>query len=156
MKRVNKILCNQLFVDSLHHIEKAESDRIYCKHDICHLLNVCRIAYIKVLERGINISKEIIYATGLLHDIGRSEQYLKGVPHYIAGQNIIIKILQESMFEQWEIDIIKYAIIKHNARDEENVFNAIIYEADKESRLCMFCCAKETCKWETKNLTMGD
>ena len=44
-----------------------------------HFLDVARLMYIYNLEDQAGFSKEMIYAAGLLHDIGRYEQMKKRV-----------------------------------------------------------------------------
>lgn len=92
MKRVNKILSNVEFKSCLQTIEDFERERIFCKHGLTHLLDVARISYILNLESGLNVPKEIIYATTLLHDIGRYDQYMYNIPHNQA-KNRIVNIL---------------------------------------------------------------
>ncbi len=156
MRRINKILSNNMFLEKITEIDKLESDRIYCKHNISHFLDVARIAYIKLLENNIDVSKEIVYAIGLLHDLGRADQYKFGTPHNINSRDIIKDILIESDFDSCEIEIIVNSIEHHNQKDEYNILNSLIYEADKESRICMFCNSKNTCIWKNKNMYLGD
>ena len=75
MTRVNRIRNHPLYRESLHNIEKLEQERIFCGHNAQHLLDTARLAYIENLERNLGISKEMIYAAALLHDIGRGLQY---------------------------------------------------------------------------------
>ena len=83
MEKVNKIINHPLWIDAVSDIEHSEKDRKFCRHGREHLLDTARIAYIFSLEENLNmnISKEIIYAAALLHDIGRSEAYSGGLPH---------------------------------------------------------------------------
>ena len=75
-----------------------KKDRIFCRHTPEHFLDVARLMYIYSLENKLNLSREIIYATALLHDIGRAQQYLSGISHDIAGAEIAGKILDRSAF----------------------------------------------------------
>ena len=77
MERINEISDHPLWKLHIEQLKEAEKDRIFCKHGIEHLLDVARIAYIENLEENCDISKEMIYAAALLHDIGRFLQYLK-------------------------------------------------------------------------------
>ncbi len=43
------------------------------------------LPYIRALEENYPVSKELIYCTALLHDIGRARQYEDGTPHDEAG-----------------------------------------------------------------------
>ena len=85
MERINKILNNSKYKDYLNRNSFCEKDRVFCKHNLEHFLDVSRIAYIMVLEGNMNISKEIIYAIGLLHDIGRWVEYEGGEKHNKAS-----------------------------------------------------------------------
>ena len=85
MERVNQILQHTLYQSCRRQIDEKEKDRIFCGHDMGHLLDVARLAWIFNLEANQEISKERIYAAALLHDIGRHIQYENGTPHQIAG-----------------------------------------------------------------------
>jgi hypothetical protein len=75
------LLMNAEFRRCIDAIDAHEADRAFCKHGLNHLLDTARIAYILVLENGLNISKGMVYATALLHDIGRYDEYYHGIPH---------------------------------------------------------------------------
>ena len=79
MERVDRIIRNETFIWNMKKLLRLEQERIYCRHDMDHLLSVARIAYIKALEERIPVSKELIYAAALLHDIGRAAQYETGI-----------------------------------------------------------------------------
>ncbi len=91
----NKIIKTKAFQEGLGIIEEQEIDRIYCKHGMEHLLDVARIAMLINIERNLSISKELIYSTALLHDIGRSKEYTDGTPHDKAGVILSKAILNE-------------------------------------------------------------
>ena len=148
MRKCNNILKNKNFRDILSKINSAEKDRIYCNHGIDHLLDVARSAYILNLENGLNIPKEIIYGTALLHDIGRYEQYKNGTNHHKAGGEIAKKILCECGFASDEIEYMVEAVRTHREIPEKaETLGDIIAIADKRTRLCMMCNAIDTCKW---------
>lgn len=148
MRKCNNILKNKNFRDILSKINSAEKDRIYCNHGIDHLLDVARSAYILNLENGLNIPKEIIYGTALLHDIGRYEQYKNGTNHHKAGGEIAKKILCECGFASDEIEYMVEAVRAHREIPEKaETLGDIIAIADKRTRLCMMCNAIDTCKW---------
>ena len=92
MERVNQILQHTLYQSCRRQIDEKEKDRIFCGHDMGHLLDVARLAWIFNLEANQEISKERIYAAALLHDIGRHIQYENGTPHQIAGLPIAEQI----------------------------------------------------------------
>ena len=79
LEKVNAILNNRTYKEYLNKLAQLEKDRIFCNHNMEHFLDMARIAYIMVLEEGLLYSKEIIYAIGLLHDIGRVKQYEEGI-----------------------------------------------------------------------------
>ena len=72
MDRVNAILNHKTYRKYYDQIEKIEKDRIFCRHQMPHLLDVARIAYITNLERNLGYDREVIYAAAILHDIGKS------------------------------------------------------------------------------------
>ena len=84
MQRIWKIYEHPLFIEGLVKNKEAEKERIFCHHDMNHFLDVARLMYIFSMERGYAFGKEEIYATALLHDIGKWQQYKAGVPHEIA------------------------------------------------------------------------
>ena len=94
MERVNKIFNSTIYKDYLNRLEAYEEKREFCRHNLEHFLDMSRIAYMMVLEKNLQYSKEVIYAIGLLHDIGRVEQYEKGIGHHIASFNIAKEILR--------------------------------------------------------------
>ena len=157
MVRVNKIFNNNIYRNSYQLIKDYEKTRIFCKHDMAHFLDVARIAWIFNLEENLGISREIIYATAILHDIGKHEQYVNKIPHEIAGIHIARIILNDCGFDESENEIILSAIRTH--RDEERMtcenLNRILYRADKMSRSCFTCDAKSSCNWSYEKMNLG-
>lgn len=148
MKRINNMINNHKYNEYLQSIEKFELKREFCKHDIKHFIDVARIAYILVLENGIDIEKEVVYAASLLHDIGRGAQYKDGVPHDEASVILSEEILIQSGFNEYEKSVILNAIRHHRSENEElNNFNNIFSKSDKLSRKCYICDASKECKW---------
>ena len=156
MEKVNEILHNEKYKKYINEIEVLEKDRIYCKHDINHFMDMSRIAYILVLESGLNYSKDLIYAIGLLHDIGRVEEYRNNISHDEASVIIANEILNETSYSDSEKELILKAIANHGNKDNEDKFLKIIYRSDKLSRNCFQCKAIKSCKWsdEKKNLSI--
>ena len=152
MDRVNKILSNKKYNNYLEKNYFYEKDREFCKHDMIHFLDMARISYIMCLEEGINIDKEIIYAVGLLHDIGRWLEYENKTPHNISSYNLSEEILRECGFLEDEIKIILDGILNHRNKECSDL-NKIFYRADKISRKCFSCKASSKCYWgeEKKN-----
>ena len=104
MHRVNCILQNEKFKEYVRKNKEHEISREFCRHDMEHFLDVARIAYIQVLENKLEIEKDMIYATALLHDIGRWLQYEKGISHEKAGVILGKEILIECGYEKQEIE----------------------------------------------------
>ena len=117
MERVNQILQHTLYQSCRRQIDEKEKDRIFCGHDMGHLLDVARLAWIFNLEANQEISKERIYAAALLHDIGRHIQYENGTPHQIAGLPIAEQILTDCGFYPEEMKEILYAIENHRNKE---------------------------------------
>ena len=152
MENVNIILNNKKYKQALKKIEEYEKDREFCNHTIEHFMDVSRIAYIMILEENLNVSKEIVYAIGLLHDIGRVKQYEEGIHHDIASVEISREILKETSFTKNEINIILNGIANHR-KESDNKLEEIIYKADKLSRQCFNCKSEQDRYWsnEKKN-----
>lgn len=158
MERINRICRHPLWKESVAEIQRLEEDRIFCRHNPAHYLDVARIAYIDNLEKNAGISKEVIYAAALLHDIGRHRQYLEGTPHEEASAELADLILRDCGFTEMEQREIISAISEHRTPEtagKENL-QGLIYRADKASRSCLFCDAFEECNWsmEKKNITL--
>ena len=156
MERVNAILRHPLFVETLRRVndlEKSASE--FCKHDMVHLLDVARLAYVLKLESGGDVSKELIYAAALLHDIGRARQYEDGVPHEQESARLAETILPECGFDKAETAEILDAILSHRTHaGEKPGFPGYIYRADKLSRRCFECAAEAECDWDIKNMEL--
>ena len=155
MKRVQQIYCHSLYQVSMEKNMELEKERMFCRHDLSHFLDVARLAYIFALERGYSCSKEEIYAAALLHDIGRWKQYLEGVPHEKAGAQIAENILLETGFDMEERERILRAIGRHRSGDSgTSPLAEILYDADKISRACYACPAEKGCNWEEQKKNM--
>lgn len=156
MKRIDWILKHPLYLSSYHRLEELEKDRIFCRHQLPHLLDVARIAYIRNLEQQLHIPKPVIYAASILHDIGKGEQYTRQLPHEIASYEIAKTILAEMpetlCFSPEEQTQILAAIRNHRSADSTiSALDKLIFESDKASRNCFCCPAKDACNWnETK------
>ena len=150
MERIDKILKHDLFIRYLAMNEEAEKERKFCGHTMTHFLDVARIAMILNLEQRLEIPQDIVYATALLHDIGRHVQYENGKPHEIASAKLAPKILKECGFDDKETDVIISAILTHRDKIEAEKLNLnkILYQADKWSRPCFACKAKKDCNWK--------
>ncbi len=163
MERIEKIRNHPLYIRNQQRIDDMEVNRIFCCHSVNHSLDVARILYILVLEQGLFYEKDIIYATALLHDIGRGLQLEENVPHHEIGARLSKDILKDCDFSADEIAMITEAIAGHHtgkahsegATDNQEVsFTDLFYKADKLSRNCFDCKASEECYWkqEKRNL----
>lgn len=158
-ERMKQIRRHPLYRSSLRRLSELEEGRRFCRHGMEHLLDVARIAYIRSLERGLPISRDLIYASALLHDIGKWEQYENGTPHELASEKIAQEILHgfpESLkFSPGETRQILAAIRGHRRlRQDPEPLEALLYESDKASRACFCCPAFAECDWniEKKNM----
>lgn len=159
MKRVNQILKHPLYKKWYGQLERREADRCFCRHQMPHLMDVARIAYIMALEKQAGIDKEVIYATSVLHDIGKYIQYEKNIPHEQAGEKIAADILdtlpEEYRFSEEDRRMILTAIRGHRRlRESADVLEKLIYYADKASRMCFACSAEEQCNWSSEKKNM--
>lgn len=154
MGRYRGILKHSVFLGYLEEIAELEKDRIYCGHSLEHLLAVSRIAYIMVLEQGLGYDKDIVYAAGLLHDIGRTAQYKEGIPHELAAVEPAAIILKACGYDEKEISDITEAILKHRT-EYEDCLAGILYKADKQSRHCYVCSASDSCNWPDSKRNKG-
>ena len=153
MDRVNDILRHPVFSEHLTRLETLEQTRYFCRHGLPHLLDVARMMWIAALERQLPLSREMVYATALLHDLGRVEQIEAGTPHHQASAQLAARILPDAGFGEVEIAQIQAAIASHRSDGGENNLGQLLFWADKKSRTCWMCPAKDECNWpdEKKN-----
>ncbi|MBI4855798.1 MAG: HD domain-containing protein [Acetobacterium woodii] len=155
LQNTNLLYQNADYQNYLNKIKKCEKQRRFCRHNIPHFLSVARIATIKTMEAGLNFSRDLIYTTALLHDIGRFVQYQDKTPHEIASHQLAIPLLETLDFTDDENKLILDAILNHR-NPEAQGFSHIFYESDKLSRACFSCPVEHECDWskEKKNLTI--
>ncbi len=159
MERINRIISNPEYQKHVQMIEEWERERVFCRHNTAHFLDVARIAMILNEKDSYGISEEMIYAAALLHDIGRWKQYETGVDHAIASAHLAPPILKMCGFSKEEVEWIESAIATHrqSERKQEKNLNGLLYRADKLSRPCYFCKQQEHCNWKAdkKNLEIA-
>lgn len=156
MKRFQEIIQHKLYQEAYQFICKMEENRKFCLHQMNHFLDVARLAYIFALEQKMELSKDVIYAIALLHDIGRAREYEDKIPHEEASQAMAREILPDCGYTPDEIQVIEQIIGDHRNKDHmTHPFSSYFYEADKLSRNCMECQAYDACYWseEKKNHT---
>lgn len=153
MDRVNEICRHPVFSAHLARLEALEQTRCFCRHSLPHLLDVARMMWVAALERQLPLNREVVYAAALLHDLGRVEQMEAGTPHHQASAQLAAGILPDAGFKDAEIALIQNAIAAHRSDGGENVLGQLLYWADKKSRACWMCPAKDECNWpdEKKN-----
>lgn len=160
LTRVDRILRHPLFREKLEEIEELERERVFCRHGIEHLLAVARLAQVYNLEEQLGLSKELIYAAALLHDIGRGDQYRDGTPHDQAGVRYGAKILGDCGFSRGEQEVLLEAIAGHRSQNSatKRSLRGMLYRADKKSRPCFCCSAAAECNWpeEKRNYELSD
>lgn len=158
MERIDKILNHDLFIENMRKNEAAEADRSFCRHDMGHLLDVARIAFILNLEETLGLQKDMVYAAALLHDLGRHMQYADGTPHELASAEIAPSILMDCGYDNKETTVIVNAIRSHRTAEiaNDHDLNGILYRADKASRACFCCKSEKECDWkqDKKNFTI--
>ena len=135
-----------LFRENLARNVDSERERIFCKHDITHLLNVARVAQLLNIEQALGLDRELIYAAALLHDITKWKQQQQGVPHHISALAPAAEILAACGFNDSECDDISDAIYHHREGSSDKPLARVIYTADKRSRTCFLCLARGECK----------
>ena len=158
MDRINRIISHPLWREHMALLRSLEADRKFCRHGIDHLLDVARLAYIENLQRDLKIPRDLIYGAALLHDLGRTLQYTEGIPHHQGGLLLAERILPDCGYDSAEQQQILNAIAGHRTEQtaEGRGLTGLIYRADKASRQCLFCDARQDCNWsdEKKNLTL--
>lgn len=159
MKRLSYILSHPLYRSSYEKTMEEEKDRIFCCHQMDHLLAVARIAWIKNLEENQNFPKSVIYAAALLHDIGKYAQYKDGIPHEIKSRELAETILNDlpdsDSYTPEECEWILTAIEGHRRlRSDPTALEKLLYESDKLSRNCFSCSARQDCNWSTTKKNM--
>lgn len=151
----NRILCDSEYQKLLLLLSDFEKDRVFCRHDMEHFLNVARICCLLCEKKKMCVNTDIIYSAALLHDIGRTVEYASGESHHIAGKSISERILERTgcsdEFRQTVIGL----IADHREYDlKDSSLKSIFSLADKKSRLCFMCDARNECYWpdEKKNM----
>lgn len=160
MKRINAIINSPAYLDYLDKNISEEQERSFCRHHFDHLLDVARITYILILEEGNPfISREMCYAAGLLHDIGRWNEYREAVDHAHYSAELAGPILKDAGFSDAEKDLIIKAISEHRLKDKELIprspLSLALSRADSYSRLCYRCEAGKACNKIDRQPTKG-
>ena len=155
MSRIDRIIQNPQYVDTLKRLQVLETDRIFCRHDISHFMSVARLMWIEVLEQQLPVDREVVYAAALLHDIGRVAQVEHGIPHEQASAEFAQQILPDAGFNEEELSEVTAAILSHREDCSVNELGKILYQADKRSRDCWCCSASNLCNWPDEKKNKG-
>lgn len=161
LQRVERILKDRWYKEYLLRNATREAKRRFCRHNFQHMLDVARVAYILMLEAGDlqvfvrqyhfsgpEAAREIIYAAGLLHDIGRWEEYDHQMDHAAASARLAKELMGRTGFSPLEVDIVVRAILEHRRRDgQETLLGRYLHAADRLSRPCLSCPVQAECHW---------
>ncbi len=162
MGRVEAVWMHPAYQTAYRQLVELERDRLFCRHGLEHLIDTARIMWIRNLELGLGLDREVVYATALLHDIGKGVQHATGIPHEQCGARLAGDILAtlpaESVFTADERAAMLTAIRGHrHLREGAEPLERLLYQADKASRPCFACRARAVCSWsdEKKNLSIA-
>lgn len=148
MARVNQLLDHEDYIRYMEIINKLEEERQFCKHGFEHGLSVARIAYAYLLEKeSTSLSKEVIYAAALLHDIGRWVEYQTGEDHAEVSARLALPLLETCDFNSEDIWAITEGIREHRQHHNDNLtlLGEALAFADDWSRDCRYCSAQALC-----------
>ncbi len=151
----NRIIKNRSYTEQLSKLAVLEADREFCRHDMEHFLSVARITMHMCREMGVRADRDLVYSAALLHDIGRTQEITMGIPHDIAGQALADCILSEvDCPEDMKAKIIRLIASHRDITRAGDELGRIFCAADKKSRMCFDCSAREKCNWpdDKKNL----
>ncbi|NLB51409.1 MAG: HD domain-containing protein [Syntrophomonadaceae bacterium] len=152
MKRIQSLMNEPLYTEYVERNSRSEKERL-CPHNMSHHFDVARITYILILENNDldyfikesklssrMAAKEVIYAAGLLHDIGKWAEYREGIDHSSYSAKLARGLLPRALFNYEEIEIISRAIDEHeNQNDEMSFLGEKLYRAENLSRICSQC-----------------
>ena len=155
MSRIDRIIQNPQYVDTLKRLQVLETDRIFCRHDMSHFMSVARLMWIEVLEQQLSVDREVVYAAALLHDMGRVKQMEHGTPHEQASAEFAQQILPDAGFNEEELREVTAAILSHRKESTTSTLGRILYQADKRSRDCWCCSASDLCNWPDEKKNKG-
>lgn len=148
MARVNQLIEHEDYLHYMEKIDELEKERSFCKHGFEHGLDVARIAYAYLLEKGDAIlSKEEIYAAAFLHDIGRWVEYETGEDHAEASARLALPLLEACSFSPENIRVILQGIREHRLHPEDDLtlLGEALALADDWARDCRHCSAQTLC-----------
>jgi HD superfamily phosphodiesterase len=148
MACVNQLLEHEDYIRYIEKIDELEKERLFCKHGFEHGLNVARIAYAYMLEKGEAILlKEAVYAAAFLHDIGRWVEYETGEDHAEASARLALPLLEACSFTPEDVQMILAGIREHRLHGEDNLtpLGEALALADDWARDCRHCSVQNQC-----------
>ncbi|NLF46399.1 MAG: HD domain-containing protein [Syntrophomonadaceae bacterium] len=159
MKRIDLLLQDSLYNEYLHRNAREEMDQRLCRHDINHHFTVAQMTFSLMLnnndweifleETGIDsqaAAKEVVYAAGLLHDIGKWKEYRDGEDLAACSARLSRTILPRALFTPDEIEIICRAICEQrNINKDISLLGEKLYRGNNLSRMCSECHHNEEC-----------
>lgn len=165
---VDIIISDTRYLDKLEIINDIEKDRIYCKHDKAHAIEVCKILTILSSRRELDNYKELSILMAYFHDVGRAFKY--DGAHDKCSSDFTRLLLAEYGYKKEDIELICYAISNHSGRmyisdiynyidnnlmedNTKDTWAKLLRIADQLSRNCYECDANDLCKWLTEEKT---
>ena len=153
-ERIRRLQAHPLFCSHLQTLQELEWERVFCRHDLPHFLDVARLMYIYALQGQSELGQDLIYAAALLHDLGRVEQLQDGTPHHMASAQLAAVILPDCGFTPEETHAVQSAIAQHRKTRQSDLLAAYLYRADKASRNCFACAARQACNWPPEKMNL--
>jgi len=157
MARVNQLLDLEDYISFMDKIDALEKERIFCKHGFAHGLNVARIAYAYLLEKGeLLLPKETVYAAAFLHDIGRWLEYETGEDHAEASARLALPLIKACQFSLHETHVILSGIREHRRDPEDDLtpLGEALALADDWARDCRHCSVQTQCYKHNKVMNL--
>jgi HD superfamily phosphodiesterase len=159
MLRINRLIQDAEYNTYLRQIQQREANRQFCRHDYQHMVDVARITYLLLLESGDlkpfmeqygipmqATAREIVYAAGILHDIGRWREYDTNEDHAVVGARLAASLLQRAGFAAAEVLLICQAVREHRLDDgSAGMLGSYLARADDLSRPCANCNSRYEC-----------
>lgn len=156
-KQIERLLQHPIYQKRLALLQELEGNRIYCGHDLSHFFAVGRIAETLSKENHLSHSNDVLWASALLHDMGRVEQYQQGISHDKASVAFAREILLSLGWDQADMELVCEAIGSHSKRfavkdrwenrTELRSLAEVLSFADHFSRKCYECKGADSCKW---------
>lgn len=145
-----QIMQHPKFIEYINLNKACEVERSFCRHDLQHAVDVARVAYIISLESKYDLSKEIIYAAALLHDIAKWKQYREKLDHAAEGAVLAREILEDLNCNKKDTEMILDAIRSHRIKGKgTSPLSIVLYAGDKSCRPCIDCSMVKECDWYT-------